>query len=242
MFGYLKQSTASQSRLVGPFVDDTDFKTLETGLTIANTDVKLSKNGGTGANKNSGGGTHRNNGMYSLTFNATDTNTVGELAGSISVAGALVVTFKFWVLEEDIYDAVFGASAAGFDSNQRVDVGEWLGNAVTASSGNPDVNIESIDSNAITAASIAASALDGKGDWSTLTTAQVNAECDTAISDAALATAANLATVDTVVDGIKAKTDSLTFTQAGNVDANIQYVNDVQVGGTGAGGDEWGPA
>ena len=35
-----------------------------------------------------------------------------------------------------------------------------------------------------------------------LTAAQVNAECDTAISDAALATATNLATVDTVVDSI----------------------------------------
>lgn len=48
-------------------------------------------------------------------------------------------------------------------------------------------------------------------------------------------------TVDSVVDAIKAKTDSLTFTVAGQVDANIQYVNDVQVNGTGASGDEWGP-
>jgi len=132
MFAFLKQSTASQSRLIGPFVDDTDFKTLETALTIANTDVKLSKNGAAGANKNSGGGTHRDNGMYSLTFDATDTDTVGELTGSISVSGALVVVFKFWVLEEAIYDAMFGASAAGFDANGRVDVGEWLGTAVTA--------------------------------------------------------------------------------------------------------------
>jgi hypothetical protein len=41
---------------------------------------------------------------------------------------------------------------------------------------------------------------------------------------------------------IQTKTDSLTFTQAGHVDANIQRVNDVAVGGTGASGDEWGPA
>lgn len=120
MFNYLKQSTATQSRIVGPFVDDTDFKTAETGLSIANTDVKLSKNGAAGVNKNSGGGTHRNNGMYSLTFDATDTNTVGELEGSIAVSGALIVTFKFMVLEEDIYDALFGASAAGFNSSGLV--------------------------------------------------------------------------------------------------------------------------
>jgi hypothetical protein len=47
----------------------------------------------------------------------------------------------------------------------------------------------------------------------------------------------------TAVDltAVKAKTDSLTFTVANQIDANIQYVNDVQVKGTGAGGDEWGP-
>jgi predicted Fe-Mo cluster-binding NifX family protein len=43
------------------------------------------------------------------------------------------------------------------------------------------------------------------------------------------------------VAAIKAKTDSLTFTQAGIVDSNIQYVNDVEVTGTGAVGNEWGP-
>lgn len=48
--------------------------------------------------------------------------------------------------------------------------------------------------------------------------------------------------LDLLIDAIKAKTDSLTFTVAGQVDANIQYVNDVAVTGTGASGDEWGPA
>jgi hypothetical protein len=43
------------------------------------------------------------------------------------------------------------------------------------------------------------------------------------------------------VGAIKTKTDSLTFTVANQVDANIQSVNDVTVTGTGAAGDEWGP-
>lgn len=47
-----------------------------------------------------------------------------------------------------------------------------------------------------------------------LSAAQVNAEVDTAITDAALATAANLATVDTVVDAIKVVTDALTSAAA----------------------------
>lgn len=75
-----------------------------------------------------------------------------------------------------------------------------------------------------------------------LSAAQVNAEVDTAIVDAALATAANLATVDNVVDAIKAKTDSLTFTSAGIVDANVQQINDVEITGDGQVGTEFGVA
>lgn len=58
----------------------------------------------------------------------------------------------------------------------------------------------------------------------------------------ARATQASVDTVDTVADAIKAKTDQLTFTVANQVDSNVQYVNDTQVDGTGASGDEWGPA
>ena len=76
------------------------------------------------------------------------------------------------------------------------------------------VTVSSIANDAITAAAVAASAV-------------------TEIQSG-LATAADLTAV-------KAKTDSLTFTVAGQVDANIQYVNDVQVVGTGSAGNEWGP-
>lgn len=126
--GFLRQSTASQARNVGPFVDDTDFKTLETALTINNTDVKLSKNGAAVGNKNSGGGSHISNGFYALTFDATDSNTVGELQGSIAVAGALVVVFKFVVLEEAIYDALYASGATGFGGGSGVgaNIGELL--------------------------------------------------------------------------------------------------------------------
>jgi hypothetical protein len=49
----------------------------------------------------------------------------------------------------------------------------------------------------------------------------VNAEADTALSDAALATAANLATVDTVVDAIQVVTDALGATAAARLQAAI---------------------
>lgn len=43
------------------------------------------------------------------------------------------------------------------------------------------------------------------------------------------------------ITAIKAKTDQLVFT-SGSVNANIEYVNGIEVAGTGAIGDEWGPA
>lgn len=113
MGGFLKQATASQVRAIGPFVDDTDAKTAETALTIANTDIKLIVNGGASANKNSGGGTHRANGVYGVTFDATDTATVGEMKVSVSVAGALPFFDTWTVVEEAIYDLLFAASATG---------------------------------------------------------------------------------------------------------------------------------
>lgn len=66
--------------------------------------------------------------------------------------------------------------------------------------------------------------------------------------DAAVSTRASQTSLDTLDDyvdaevaAIKAKTDSLTFTVAGQVDANIQSVNDVTVTGDGQPGTEWGP-
>ncbi len=49
--------------------------------------------------------------------------------------------------------------------------------------------------------------------------------------------------VATVIAAIKTKTDSLTFTSGGSVDANVKKVNDVSITGTGVEGtDEWRPA
>lgn len=53
--------------------------------------------------------------------------------------------------------------------------------------------------------------------------------------------AADIISIKADATSIRAKVTALTFTQAGNVDANIQYVNDTQVQGTGASGNEWRP-
>lgn len=132
MPGFLRQSTASQSRALGPFVSDSDFKTPQTGLTIANTDIKLVVNGGSSANKNSGGGTHRVNGVYGVTFDATDTATVGEMDVSVSVSGALIVFDKFYVLEEAVFDAFYASSSVGYVADQPVNTTKFGGTTVTA--------------------------------------------------------------------------------------------------------------
>ena len=112
----LKQSTASQAVLLGPFVDSTDGVTAETGLTIANTDVRVSKNGANIVAKNSGGGTHDENGFYQITLDATDTDTVGTLQVHCTMSGALPVFAEFQVVEEAVYDDVFASGAAGYNT------------------------------------------------------------------------------------------------------------------------------
>ena len=58
---------------------------------------------------------------------------------------------------------------------------------------------------------------------------------------AGLSVSADVAAVKSDTGAIKAKTDSLTFTVAGQVDANTKSVNSVTVTGAGTAGDPWGP-
>ncbi len=133
---FLRQSTASQEVLLGPFVDATDGNTAETGLTIANTDIKIHKAGATTlANKNSGGATHISAGNYYAVFDATDTDTVGSGAIVVQVSGALAVRHQFTVLPTAIYDWLFGVTA-----NLPVNVAQFGGTNGTFSGGRPEVN------------------------------------------------------------------------------------------------------
>lgn len=59
--------------------------------------------------------------------------------------------------------------------------------------------------------------------------------CDT--SDIAMSVVADSATLG----AIKTQTDKMTFTVANQIDANIQYINDVQVNGVGSAAVPWGP-
>jgi hypothetical protein len=186
MKSILKLSTASQIVQFGPFVSDTDGVTAQSGLTIANTDIKLLKHGSTSsANKNSGGATHIVNGFYYATFDATDTNTQGRLVVTIKVAGAAPVWFECFVADANTFDALVSSTGVGL----RGDVQGWLGTAPTTpntagqplvdlnrwrgtqpnalQSGRVDSYIGAIASGIIAAASFASGALDAV--WSTTT-------------------------------------------------------------------------
>jgi len=106
----LKQSTAITIQL-GPFVDSTDGVTPETGLTISQSDVMLSKNGAAYAQKNDAtAATHDQNGWYRVPINATDTGTLGRLIVSVYESGALPVWREFTVVPANTYDSLVSGS------------------------------------------------------------------------------------------------------------------------------------
>lgn len=111
---FLRQSTSQVVRF-GPFLDPDDGVTEETSLTISRSDMRLSKDGGAFAQKNTtGNATHDSDGWYSTTLDTTDTDTVGELIMNVQdPANALPVWERWWVIEEAVYDGIYGASAAG---------------------------------------------------------------------------------------------------------------------------------
>lgn len=124
---FLKQNTAATIK-AGPFLDDTDGKTAETGLTISQADIRLSKNGGDFAQTNNAtGATHDENGYYNVPLDATDTNTLERLKVAIQESGALPVWHEFTVLLANVYDAMI----AGSDKLQ-VDAVEISGDSAAA--------------------------------------------------------------------------------------------------------------
>lgn len=230
----LRQSTASQEVPLGHFVDDTDGKTAETGLTIANTDIKVWKAGATTlADKNSGGATHISGGVYYTVLDATDTNTIGPLVLFVAVSGALAVRLECEVLDEAVFDALFGTTALATATNITAASG------VTVSSiGNGVVTAAAIADNAITAAKIADGAIDAATFAANAITATVLAsDCitaakidGTAISEiqSGLATASVLSgvetkidTIDTVVDAILVDTAEIGTAGAGLTNINL---------------------
>lgn len=115
---WLKQSTAVTLK-IGPFVDENDGKTAETGLTVSRADVRLSKNGGNMAQKNEATScTHDEIGVYDCPVDTTDTNTLGRLDLFVHESGALPVYHSFMVVPANVWDSLFGADALQVHANE----------------------------------------------------------------------------------------------------------------------------
>lgn len=195
---YFRQSTASQEVPLGYFVDSTDGNTEKTALTIANTDIKIWKTGATTlASKNSGGGTHISNGIYYAVLDATDTDTIGPMVLFVHVSGALAVRVECCVLDETVYDVMFGTTApttggAITVTSGRVnaDITHIAASAVSTSTAQLGVNVVNAGgtawgSGAITAASIASNAItSAKVATDAIGAAQLATDAVTEITDA----------------------------------------------------------
>lgn len=167
---------------------------------------------------------------------------VGNVGGSVlgNVAGSVGSVTAVVSANVTQYGGTAGTFAAG---RPEVNVTHWRGTAVAIPTvaGVPEVDATHLDGAVYSGTALGVMAGEYGADVfrvavlanNTITAASIAADAVTEIQ-AGLATGANLAAV-------KAKTDSLTFTVAGRIDANIKSVNDVAVTGTGAVGNEWGP-
>jgi hypothetical protein len=199
---FAKQSTA-KSFLIGPILDaDGEFRPDEVVGSI-----KVTKNGTVGSPNASSTLTHSHTGHYIYAAAAGDLDTLGEVEFSLNSGTNAMGPVKFQVVPANVYDSLVAGS-------------EYLSCSVQAIEGADATTTLEDTIDARLTANANSGVITKPGDAMTLTSAydaaktaasptQVNAECDQAIADAALATAANLATVDTVVDAIKAKTDAI---------------------------------
>lgn len=136
--GFLKQSTAA-TIVLGPFLDDTDGKTAETALSIAQADVRLSKNGGAFAQVNeSTSASHMENGYYTKDLNTTDTGTLGRVTVAVLKTGALPIRQDYAVVTANIWDSLFSTDYL------QVDLTQIGGAAVSTSSAQLGVNVVSV--------------------------------------------------------------------------------------------------
>jgi hypothetical protein len=148
MATWLKQSTAVDIA-IGPFLDDTDGKTAETGLTITQPDIRLKKNAGAWAQKNAAQTlSHEEAGWYEIALDTTDTNTLGILMVAVHESGALPVWREFMVVAANVYDSIVGGG-----DTLDVQVTGMGANVLTAAATDPDFTTE-IQSGLATAAAL----------------------------------------------------------------------------------------
>lgn len=163
---YLKQST-SVTLKIGPFLDETDGKTAEEGLTIAQADVRLSKNGADLAQKTeSTSCTHDELGIYGCPLDTTDTDTLGRLQLWVHEAGALPILHEFMVVPANVFDSMFSTDKLEVDllqmggvAQSATDLKDFADSGYDPSAHRTQSQVKTMDSGVVTATAIAADAI-----------------------------------------------------------------------------------
>ena len=131
MNGWLEQS-AARTVLIGPFLDESDATTPETALTIAQADVRLSKNAGDMAQKNYAAAcVHDELGYYTCGLDATDTATAGILTLAVAEAGALRVRHDYLVVPGHVYGGLVDSTDTLNVDMHYQNGSEWTGDGST---------------------------------------------------------------------------------------------------------------
>jgi len=181
---YVKQSTAV-ALLIGPFLDETDGKTPETALTIAQADVRLSKNGGNMAQKGEATScTHDELGYYTCPLSTTDTGTLGFLKLMVHESGALPVWVDVEVLTANVYDTMFSTDQLD------INVTHVAGTSQTGNDNGADIN----------------AILEDTGTTIPGTITTIDGNVDSILVDTSTTIPGTIATVDVNVDSILADT------------------------------------
>ncbi len=238
----LRQSTAT-TRLIGPFLNEDDGKTDETGLTITQAEVRLSKNGGNMAQKaESTSLVHDELGMYTCLLDSDDTDTLGALKLVIHEATALPVWVDFFVITANAYDSKAGSDIlqsdltqiggvaqsavdlkdfadAGYDPATKKVQGVVLTDTATDVSNQVTADMTAISGDA-TAANNLEATYDGSGYDNAVAPAQQQQVSNIASGSSAIATTATTAVITT-------GTPTLTYTATQAEDGILHEIADV---------------
>ena len=199
---YLKQSTAIDIR-VGPFVDATDAVTPETGITLAAADQAevLKANGAaTVAMAGAFAAVTGADGWYDYTVATGDVDTVGEVVFVVQDSSVCLPVFiRGYVVEEAVYDAMYGAASAG--PLQSTTAARKLDVTATGAAGIDWANVE----NPATAVDLSATDIQLADTVTTLTghTVQTGDSFARLGAPAAASIAADLLAIDNFVDGLE---------------------------------------
>lgn len=221
----LRQGTVG-TVIIGPFIDNTDGKTPLTGLTIAQADCQIMKNGGAAAQKNDAtSATHRVSGYYSVPLNTTDTNTLGAFRLEVQATGALAVFLDVAVLSQAFYDAKYStaalatASALATVQADTDDIQTRLPAALV--SGRMDASVGAMATDVITSGALAASAVteiqSGLATASALTA--IGSDVSAILVDTGTDIPASIALVQADTDNIQTRIPAALI--SGRIDATV---------------------